>query len=139
MTEDSTLTTSDPPAAIPSSLLLVLSSAQAEAIRTESLPARGVVSIGRSSECAIAVEDGSLSRRHATLRLPELMITDHGSRNGTWIGAARVTEETAIAIGRPFRLGQVNAIVVRVGAIDRGVLRELDGQLARARRDGSHV
>jgi two-component system, NtrC family, response regulator AtoC len=132
MSEDSTVPTSDPPAAVPSSLLLVLSSAQADAIRTASLPARGLVSIGRSSECTIVVEDASLSRRHATLRLPELTIVDHGSRNGTWLGATRMDGETAVPIGRPFRLGEVSAVVVRVGALDPRALRERDDELARA-------
>jgi transcriptional regulator with AAA-type ATPase domain len=141
MASDSSTVTSNEPQVVPSSLLLVLSSAQAEPIRTASLPARGQVSIGRSVDCAVAVDDGSLSRRHATLRLPELTIIDHGSRNGTWIGARRIAEdvETPLAIGKPFRIGTVNAVVVRVGTLDRGVLYELDGQIARARRDGGAV
>ena len=68
MTEDSTLTTNDPPEPVPSSLVLVLSSAHAGAIRTTPLPARGVVSIGRSGDCAIAVEEGKL----------QVTITDDG-------------------------------------------------------------
>ena len=140
MVDDSTVT-SNAQEVVPSSLLLVLSSAHAEPIRTATLPSRGEVSIGRSAECAVAVDDGSLSRRHATLRLPELTIVDHGSRNGTWVGPRRIAEavETPLAIGKPFRIGTVNAIVVRVGTLDRGVLYEVDGLIARARRDGSAV
>jgi len=140
MVDDSTVTTSDPPAAVPTSLLLVLSYGGAP-IRTESLPARGAISIGRSRECGIAVDDGSLSRLHATLRLPELTIVDHGSRNGTWLGEARLAEgsETPVPLGKPFRLGHVSAVVVRVGAIDRGVLHQLDAQIVDARREKSAV
>ena len=135
MTDESTVTTSDdPPGAVPASLVLVLSSANA-AVRTVSLPSRGLVSIGRSSDCTVAIDDASLSRRHATLKVPELVIIDHASRNGTWIGDSRVAAETEtpVTLGKPIRLGHVSALIVRVGAVDRGVLRQLDTQLARAR------
>ncbi|HEU0029933.1 MAG TPA: sigma 54-interacting transcriptional regulator [Kofleriaceae bacterium] len=140
MADDSTLTTSDAPVAVPASLVLVLSSSHAP-VRTASLPARGVVSIGRSSDNTIVVDDPSLSRRHASVRVPELVIVDHASRNGTWIGDTRVAPEveTPLALGRAFRIGQVSCVVVRVGAIDRGLLRQLDLLLARARDAGTSV
>jgi DNA-binding NtrC family response regulator len=121
MTDERTVTTSEPPDVVPPSLLLVLAAASGP-MRTESLPKRGLVSIGRSGDCAIVVDDGSLSRRHATIRLPEMAIVDHDSRNGTWIGETRVTAETTLAIGQPFRLGKVTAVIVRVGAVGRDVL-----------------
>ena len=136
MSDDSTVTTSDAPAVVPASLVLVLSSSQA-AIQTVSLPARGIVTIGRSKDCTIAVEDASLSRRHASLRVPELVLVDHASRNGTWVADTKLDAdvETPIVLGRAFRLGQVSAVVVRVGALDRGALRALETQLSRARAD----
>ena len=36
---------------------------------THALPAHGVVSIGRSSECTVCVDDTAISRRHALLHI----------------------------------------------------------------------
>jgi two-component system, NtrC family, response regulator AtoC len=135
VSEDSTHEAADHAATVPASLVLVISAGAA--VTSASLPATGVVSIGRSRDCTIAIEHDSLSRQHATLKLPELTVVD-GSRNGTWVGGARIDTgvETPVPIGKPIRFGQVTAVVVRVGALDHGVLRAIDAQIGKARREG---
>jgi hypothetical protein len=56
-------------------------------------PARGYV-VGRSAGCDLVLRDGSVSRRHAELRLDgrRWLITDLGSRNGTQVNGWRVVE-----------------------------------------------
>jgi DNA-binding NtrC family response regulator len=53
---------------------------------THALPAHGVVSIGRSSECTVCVDDTAISRRHALLHIgPVIELEDLGSANGTLV------------------------------------------------------
>jgi transcriptional regulator with PAS, ATPase and Fis domain len=55
------------------------------------LPKRGSVSFGRSTECDIAIEHASVSRRHAILHVDgDLRIEDLGSSNGTRISGTRL-------------------------------------------------
>jgi two-component system, NtrC family, response regulator AtoC len=53
------------------------------------LPVTGSVSIGRSADCDVRLEYPSISRHHATLHLDPLEIEDNGSKNGSWVFAAR--------------------------------------------------
>lgn len=54
--------------------------------------ARPVTTLGRSKECDIPVDDASVSRRHAELRVEDgaVWIVDLGSTNGTEVNGARV-------------------------------------------------
>src|SRR5262249_47834959 len=48
------------------------------------LPENGSITIGRSSECDVQVDDAKLSRRHVVLSSTDgLTVTDLDSRNGT--------------------------------------------------------
>lgn len=93
----------------------------------EPLPASGSVSLGRGEECAIRINDNSVSRRHAILHLdPPLRIEDLGSRNGTFLRDTRSRLDSAatfqlrqlskasleLAVGERVHLGAV-VIVVR--------------------------
>jgi two-component system, NtrC family, response regulator AtoC len=63
--------------------LMVLDGAQRQVV---DLPASGTMTIGRSRECNVRIQDSSVSRRHALLHLgPQLVIEDLGSANGTMI------------------------------------------------------
>jgi two-component system, NtrC family, response regulator AtoC len=67
--------------------LLVMS---ADAFFSQPLPARGVVTVGRSSKCDVRVDDPLASRQHAQIQIetvdggaPVVSISDAGSANGT--------------------------------------------------------
>ncbi len=62
------------------------------------LPAGATVAIGRSRSSEIQIDDAAVSRLHATLvwdGKTRVTVTDHGSRNGTRIGARRITGEAS--------------------------------------------
>jgi len=63
--------------------------------------------LGREPECDLLVDDATVSRRHAALRLDEegWAITDLGSRNGTWINGWRVHDEGRLNRGDAVQLG----------------------------------
>src|SRR5205823_1567191 len=53
-------------------------------LSTHLLPTAGECIIGRSRECTVRIDDPSLSRRHACLKLgPKPTIQDLGTTNGT--------------------------------------------------------
>ncbi len=63
--------------------------------------------LGREPECDLLVDDATVSRRHAILRLDEegWAISDLGSKNGTWINGWRVHEEGRLDPGDAVQLG----------------------------------
>lgn len=70
-------------------------------------PPRGIVgrlTVGRSPECGLPIEHGTVSSLHATLTVDagELTVEDHGSSNGTWVGGTKVRRS-------PLRHGDVVA------------------------------
>lgn len=73
-----------------------------------------MVIVGRGSECDLHVDDPSVSRRHAMIRLrPEPTITDLGSTNGTQVEGSRI-DESPIADGAVLVLG-AKRMVFRYG------------------------
>lgn len=64
------------------------------------------VLLGRHPDAQVWIRDDGVSRRHATLAVGEdgARLVDLGSANGTWIDAARVSEQT-IRDGARFQLG----------------------------------
>jgi Asp/Glu/hydantoin racemase len=68
---------------------------------------RGETMIGRSAYCTIVVSDVSVSREHASLRLVDdvLLLTDHGSRNGTLVNDVNVTGTQPVKAGDAIVLG----------------------------------
>jgi DNA-binding NtrC family response regulator len=74
------------------------------------------VTLGRSPECDVVIEDASVSRRHALLRLaPEPTIEDLGSRNGTAVDGRRIDPGLAVPIevGTCVELGTASVFLVR--------------------------
>ncbi len=62
--------------------------------------------IGTAAECDLRLVDETASRRHCRLALVDhgIVVTDEGSRNGTWLGGARVkaallTTDTRLRLG----------------------------------------
>jgi len=68
--------------------------------------------LGRSSECDLVVDDVSISRRHAELRLVNrgLEIADLGSRNGTFVGDSRI-ETSLVNPNQIVRFAEVAFVV----------------------------
>ena len=94
---------------------LIFSTRQGEEIGRRPLEAETV--IGRSSECAIALNDGQLSRRHCRLtRTTEgWVLSDLGSRNGTRFRGRRVSRQV-LREGDMFEIGLVN-VLFRAGPL----------------------
>lgn len=69
--------------------------------------------IGRSSECDLVLDEPSVSRRHARVRLSksELCVFDLNSRNGTFIDDVRIEQGTAFSDQR-VRFGKVTFTLV---------------------------
>ncbi|HEY0251283.1 MAG TPA: FHA domain-containing protein, partial [Kofleriaceae bacterium] len=83
---------------------------------THSLPEGGVLTIGRSGSCDIAIDDDSISRRHAILKIgTPLTIEDLGSANGTLVRNSKLKlgRPSTISIGELIGLGKANMILQR--------------------------
>ena len=81
---------------------------------THVLPLVGRITLGRAASCDVMIDDGSVSRRHATLALGELVtIEDVGSANGVCVRGQAIAcgRPVALDVGEPFRLGGVLAVV----------------------------
>jgi len=74
------------------------------------LPDAGVLTIGRSAECDVVINERSISRRHAVLTIgAELAIEDAGSANGIRVG------KRELAAGEVARLA--HGEIVQIGAL----------------------
>lgn len=65
--------------------------------------------IGRSPECALVLDDDYASGRHARIFQGDdgtWQVEDLRSTNGTYLGATRLTEPRAVAVGSVLRIGQ---------------------------------
>ena len=64
--------------------------------------------IGRGADAAIRLDDDYVSTRHARIGASgdQWFIEDLGSTNGTYIGSARITQPTALAMGTQVRIGK---------------------------------
>ncbi len=93
---------------------------------THDLPPSGTVTLGRSNEADVCVDDASVSRRHAALHLgAEVLLEDLQSANGTFFRQTVRNGETAdlsqtrlapgrrvaLAPGASFQLGSVVAVL----------------------------
>ena len=77
---------------------------------TFALPPSGEVVIGRGDAADLQLDDPSLSRRHALLRVgPPVEIEDLGSANGTVVGSARLQKGQRAVL--------VDGAVVEVGSV----------------------
>lgn len=69
---------------------------------------KGEITLGRSDDCDIIVQDGEkrISRKHAVLRVAEdgITLTDLNSANGTFVQGDRI-ESVTLAPGASFQLG----------------------------------
>jgi pSer/pThr/pTyr-binding forkhead associated (FHA) protein len=70
--------------------------------------AQAPILIGRGSDAAIRLDDDYVSTRHARIASSgdQWFVEDLGSTNGTYIGSARITQPTTLALGTQVRIGK---------------------------------
>ncbi len=80
----------------------------------------GLWRIGRDAGCEIRIDDESVSRRHASLRVwvDRVELTDHGSRNGVRINGKRVFGTAEIVPGDELDVGARRLKLAEQGAFD---------------------
>ena len=88
----------------PSHVLVVEGSNAGESASLDAAP----VLIGRGTDAAIRLDDDYVSTRHARIASSgdQWFVEDLGSTNGTYVGASRITEPTALALGTQVRIGK---------------------------------
>lgn len=95
------------------------------------------VTIGRVPPYDIVLADTEISRRHCTLELAggELLVTDHGSTNGTFVDGKRVQAATAtrVANGGMLRVGRQTLRHEYRSRQEVAASEELDHDLRKAR------
>jgi len=100
------------PAAAASALHYVLSLRRPDG-SSEPVPlGSGRVEVGRSTASDVVVDDPSVSRHHATLSVGEVVtVSDHGSKNGTYIDSDQVHGSRVVPPGSVVRFGAVAVTV----------------------------
>tara|TARA_Y100001934_G_scaffold117242_1_gene143553 strand:- start:2842 stop:4674 length:1833 start_codon:yes stop_codon:yes gene_type:complete len=91
-----------------SSVRLLVSTS--EGMRIHELPGSGQITLGRTPDNDIAIDDGSISRYHAVLHLEQPQtITDLGSTNGVRVRGNKLKPHEAVVvdIDEPIDLGNV--------------------------------
>lgn len=70
----------------------------------------GGVRLGRESECAVQIIDPTVSRKHAMLvaGAEDVVVSDLGSRNGTWVEGVRLVGPVELRAPAQLRLGRVD-------------------------------
>lgn len=70
---------------------------------------QGENTIGRDPKSTVWIDEASVSRRHATVHIDggRVIATDLASKNGTFVGDARVSAEAELRDGDELRIGAV--------------------------------
>jgi DNA-binding CsgD family transcriptional regulator len=78
------------------------------------------VVLGRAAGCDLQVDDDSVSRRHAFLRVERdaVWVDDQASRNGTWVNGVRITEPKRLAHGDKIGVGTCEFQLCAAAALD---------------------
>jgi DNA-binding winged helix-turn-helix (wHTH) protein len=86
--------------------------------------AAGSHQVGRDQECDVVINDNSVSRHHAGLRVAgaSLVVEDLGSKNGTHVNGRRISTPTAAANGDSIAFGTVQTTVVVLRAKARSTV-----------------
>jgi DNA-binding winged helix-turn-helix (wHTH) protein len=76
--------------------------------------------IGRRPDCAVAIEDPSVSRVHARLEIArdKLRVEDLRSKNGTFVEGKRITEPTELLNRCEILIGEVSVKIARLDSGD---------------------
>jgi DNA-binding NtrC family response regulator len=81
----------------------------------------GLCVLGRGAEASVVIRDPRVSRSHAALHIEkQVMLTDLGSANGTFVGDTRLEagEARALSLGATFFMGD-SALVIRATPLRR--------------------
>jgi DNA-binding NtrC family response regulator len=92
-------------------VLLVIDGASLQVVP---LPGAGTLTVGRSQQCDVTIDSGSVSRHHANFLIgTDVEIEDVGSSNGTYVDGARLPNHSKVrlGIGIPFLVGGVTLMV----------------------------
>ena len=92
-------------------VLLVIDGASLQVVP---LPGAGTLTVGRSQQCDVSIDSGSVSRHHANFVLgQDVEIEDVGSSNGTYVDGGRLpaNQRIRLGIGIPFLVGGVTLMV----------------------------
>jgi two-component system response regulator AtoC len=92
-------------------VLLVIDGASLQVVP---LPGIGTLTVGRSQQCDVSIDSGSVSRHHANFVIGnDVEIEDIGSSNGTYVDGARLPANSRVrlGIGIPFLVGGVTLMV----------------------------
>jgi pSer/pThr/pTyr-binding forkhead associated (FHA) protein len=89
---------------VPSVLVVTQGALSGTSVRLGATP----VTMGRSQESTIVLDDDYVSSRHARIfsRDGQWYVEDMGSTNGTYLDRAKVTSPTPVKIGVPIRVGK---------------------------------
>ena len=74
--------------------------------------AKPVVTVGRSPDNDVVLDDDEISRHHATLRRQDgdYVIADMGSHNGTFVNDKRITAPQPLKVGDIIRVGRAHLV-----------------------------
>src|SRR5262245_47602742 len=103
-------------------LLRYLLAASLGGMQLHELPVEGEVVFGRDPECQIVLDDASISRQHARLRISATcLLADLGSRNGTLLHGERLHsgDERQVSCGDSFFVGRVSVLLLPPNASPR--------------------
>ncbi|HYB95746.1 MAG TPA: FHA domain-containing protein [Vicinamibacterales bacterium] len=77
--------------------------------------AAGEHAVGRDEDCAVYIDDASVSRKHALIKVSGVRVTiaDLGSRNGTTVNSVPITGSTELGNGDELAFGKVRAQLIR--------------------------
>lgn len=99
----------------------------------------GVVTIGRSKDRDITIDDNRVSRSHAHVEVQNrtVVVVDEGSSNGTTVGSTRLTahEKHRVRAGDVITVGPVKLRVEATASADSGTRALDDGDRRRISHD----
>jgi pSer/pThr/pTyr-binding forkhead associated (FHA) protein len=89
---------------VPSTLVVTQGALSGTTVRLGDQP----VTLGRSQDSTIVLDDDYVSSRHARFfpRDGQWLVEDMGSTNGTYLDRTKVTAATPVKIGMPIRIGK---------------------------------
>lgn len=100
--------------------------------KQKSVEIKDELTIGRSSEADLQIEDETISRIHCSIRKwgDEYYVKDMGSRNGTSVNGTPIDDVTRIASGDTLRVGSFKIqIDVPIGKGTETILHEVEEEM----------
>jgi len=78
------------------------------------IPRTGIVSIGRSPDADIFLDDVTVSRQHSQIehRMEGLVLRDLGSLNGTYVNRRRIHDEERLENGDEVQVGKFRLVLL---------------------------